>query len=88
MIILKSVFPVFILIIAGKILKDFNITSDEFHRVSDKLIYYFFFPIMLFWKIGNKQATTEADLYFCLAGVCAVLVMFVISTVYIKLFKV
>jgi hypothetical protein len=51
MIILNSLFPVFGLLILGGMLKRWKLTNDVYLKTSDKLIYFIFFPIMLFWKI-------------------------------------
>ena len=53
--ILQSLFPVFVLIVLGVLLKHFNLTNDTFLKTSDKLIYFIFFPMMLFWKIGGAR---------------------------------
>ncbi|MGB5984129.1 MAG: AEC family transporter [Desulfobacterales bacterium] len=47
-----SLFPVFALIILGNLLKRYQLTNDTFLRTADRLVYFIFFPAMLFWKIG------------------------------------
>ena len=54
--ILNSLFPVFSLIILGKLLKHFGLTNEAFLKISDKLVYFIFFPVMLFWKIGGASS--------------------------------
>lgn len=43
MIILNNIFPLFMILVLGKILKHFNITSDYFLKTSDKLVYFIFY---------------------------------------------
>jgi predicted permease len=52
-IVLENLFPIFALMAAGKLLRHWNFTTDAFLRVSDRLVYFIFFPAMLFWKIGG-----------------------------------
>jgi predicted permease len=40
---------------------------------------------MLFWKIGGAAGTAEIDWNFCLAILCAVLIVYLISSIYIKI---
>lgn len=82
--VLQSLFPVFALIALGVILKRFKFTNDAFLRTSDKLIYFIFFPMMLFWKIGGAS-TAAIDWKFCTATICAVLVVYIFSTAFINL---
>ncbi len=83
--ILQSLFPVFALIVLGVVLKHFNFTNEVFLRTSDRLIYFVFFPIMLFWEIGSAStAAVDWDLFA--AVVIAVLIVYILSSVFI-LFK-
>ena len=59
MFILNSIFPVFALIIAGRIFKNTGLINENFLTISDRLIYFIFFPAMLFWKIGGNSAGAE-----------------------------
>ncbi|MGB3211324.1 MAG: AEC family transporter [Desulforhopalus sp.] len=88
MIVLNSLFPIFILLLLGKGLKQRGLTNTSFLGTADKLIYYFFFPVMLFWKIGGASYEEGIDWDFCLASLCALLTMFVLSTLVIKIFRV
>ena len=53
-----SLFPVFALLLLGHLLKRFGLTNEAFLNTSDRLIYFIFFPMLLFWKIGG--ADTES----------------------------
>ncbi len=85
MIILNSLFPIFALLLLGSILKRMGLTDALFLTASDRLIYYFFFPIMLFWKIGGASLDKGIDWHFCLACLCALTAMYLLSTLIIKL---
>ncbi len=86
--ILNSLFPVFAIIVLGHILKRFGLTNDLFLSNSDRLIYFIFFPILLFWKIGTAPPAASINFDYCLAGLSAVTVVFVLSIFYIKIFRV
>ncbi|MFO7665381.1 MAG: AEC family transporter [Desulfobacterales bacterium] len=88
MIILSSLFPVFAMIGMGRLLKHFNLTSDTFLKTSDRLVYFFFFPALLFWKIGGAQRSASIDWNFCIATICSVLFGYIFSLIFIFLFKV
>ncbi len=83
MIVLNGLFPVFALIALGRFLRHFQMTTDAFLKTSDRLVYFIFFPAMLFWKIGGARSDGGIDWAFCLAAICAVLVLYVLSTLYI-----
>ncbi len=87
-IILNSLFPIFILLLLGRVLHKWGLTDSLFLRTSDRLIYYFFFPVMLFWKIGSASFEQGIDWDFCVASLLALLTMFGISTLVIRLFHV
>ena len=86
--ILNSLFPVFAIIVLGHILKRFGLTTDQFLSNSDRLIYFIFFPILLFWKIGTEPPAASINFDYCLAALSAVTVVSVLSFLYIKIFSV
>ncbi len=53
MIVLNGLFPVLALLVLGGFLKRFRLTNDTLLKTFDKLVYFIFFPAMLFWKIGD-----------------------------------
>jgi hypothetical protein len=67
-VILSSLFPVFALILLGAALK---------HR---GLVYFIFFPAMLFWKIGGADPGAGIPWRLCLAVAGAVVIVYAIST--------
>lgn len=85
MIVLNGLFPVFALLFLGGILKKFHLTNDTFLKTSDRLVYFIFFPAMLFWKIGGARAGDGIDWPFCMAALTAVAIIYVISAAYIRL---
>ncbi|UCF92083.1 MAG: AEC family transporter [Desulfobacterales bacterium] len=87
--VLNSLFPVLALLLTGRILKHFNLTNEVFLKTSDRLIYYIFFPTLLFWKIGGAAAhDIAADWGFYTAALCAVLTIYLLSSLYVRLFHV
>ena len=85
MIVLNSLFPIFTLLLLGFVLKRQGITDAVFFKTADRLIYYIFFPIMLFWKIGGASLAGGIDWSFCIASLCTFLTMFVLSSLVIRL---
>jgi malonate transporter and related proteins len=80
--ILNSIFPIFAVIALGSILRRLSFIDDGFMTTSDRLIYYIFFPALLFWKIGRPSGTSMVD-WAMIAGVLsAVFVVFVLSLVF------
>ena len=86
--IFNSLFPVFALILSGSLLKRYGMTNDVFLQTSDKLTYYIFFPLLLFWKIGGASTALFSNSGLYKAVICSVLIVYVLSTAFIFLFKV
>jgi len=84
----NSLFPVFALILSGSLLKRFSLTNDIFLHTSDKLTYYIFFPLLLFWKIGSASSAPFSSSGLYKSVICAVLAVYVLSTAFIILFKI
>jgi len=87
-ILLNTLFPVFALLFLGGLLRRLGLTNEVFLKTSDRLIYFIFFPVMLFWKIGGAslESALQSNLYF--AVILAILIVFILSTLSIKLFKI
>ena len=85
MIVLNALFPIFGLLILGSLLKKFELTSDSYLKVSDKLVYFIFFPIMLFYKVGGAPEGAGDQLSFVAVTLIALVSMFVLSALVIKL---
>jgi malonate transporter and related proteins len=88
MIIPNAIFPIFILLFLGSILKRFNITNDTFLKTSDKLVYFIFFPVMLFWKIGSASPERAVSVNLCSASILAVILVYLLSLAMIRLFHI
>ena len=86
--IFNSLFPVFALILSGSLLKRFGLTNDVFLQTSDRLVYYIFFPLLLFWKIGTASADLFSSSGLYKSAIFTVLIVFILSTTFIKIFKV
>jgi hypothetical protein len=85
--IINNLFPVFALLLFGHLLKRTGLTHDAFLKTADKLIYFIFFPALLFWKIGAaSDRIGDPGLYK--AAICGVISVYILSTLYIKIFKV
>ena len=56
--ILNNVLPVFVIVLLGHGLKRAQIANEVFFRTSDRLVYFIFFPSMLFWKIGTLDTAS------------------------------
>lgn len=88
--ILNNVLPVFSLVALGLALLRAGLVDKAFFKVSDRLVYFIFFPALLFWKIGGRtgQAALAQDLgiFEIMPQVLgAVLIAWLASLVYIRL---
>lgn len=88
MMILNNLFPVFALIGLGALLKHIHLTGEQFLRSSDRLVYFIFFPAMLFWKIGAAPSVDSSATDLIVAAICAVGAVYLISALCLKLFRV
>jgi len=86
--VVNNLFPVFALLLFGHLLNRMGITHDAFLKTADKLIYFIFFPTLLFWKIGAAASDHIGDPGLYKAAICAVFSVYVLSSLYIKIFRV
>lgn len=84
MIVLNALFPIFGLLILGSLLKSLGLTTEAYLKTSDKLVYFIFFPIMLFWKVGGAQHGEGDQLFFVAVTLMVLGLMFLISTLVIR----
>ena len=84
----SSLFPVFALLLMGHLLKRFEMTSDAFLKTSDRLIYFIFFPVLLFWKIGGADTGSGISWDLCLVGIIAIGIIYLVSAAALKIFRV
>jgi malonate transporter len=69
-------------------LKRWQLTNDGFLKTADRLVYYIFFPLLLFWKIGGASTALFSNSGLYKAVICAVLTVYVLSTAFIVLWKI
>lgn len=81
---LNSIFPVFLVIIAGRFLYFVKLTGDDFLKGADRLTYYFLFPVMLFWKTSSGDRVSGDDLLFSLVCITVVFLIFITGLLIIK----
>jgi len=83
--VLNGVLPVFAVVGLGIVLKRLRVVDDAFLGVADRLIYYIFFPALLFWKIGKPSPENSMEWGFIAAIMLSVFVVFVASLAFVKL---
>ena len=82
----NSLFPVFVLLVLGYLFKRFRLTDTPFLKTADKLVYFIFFPALLFWKIGGSSPDTASSGNLLLAALLVSLIIFLASSAGIRLF--
>lgn len=87
MVIIDNLAPVFFLIALGHVLGRINFISKSFFQQADRLVYFIFFPVMLFSKIG--RADVGDDINWTLTGALLVIltIAWILSLLYAKLTK-
>lgn len=86
--VLSSLFPVFALLLLGRLLRHFHLTGENFLKTSDRLVYFVFFPILLFWKIGGAQTGSTLAWDLCLGALLSIAAVYVVSAAALKIFHV
>ncbi len=69
-------------------MKRYQLSNEAFLKTSDRLVYFIFFPTMLFWKIGSAPSVSAADARLCLAALAALFVIYALSCLAIRIFHV
>jgi predicted permease len=82
--VLNSLFPVLALLALGRALKHYGLTDETFLHRADRLVYFIFFPALLFWKIGGSPPSAPIDWGLFGAAFVAVLVIYLLSLLYIR----
>lgn len=88
MLVLNTLFPLFFLLLLGWGLKRFGMTDARFLAMSDRLVYYVFFPVLLFWKIGSGTPDQGMSGGLVLAGLIGVCLAFAASLAAIHYFRI
>lgn len=83
--VLNSVLPIFAVIAVGSLMKRVGLIDDRFISVSDRLIYYVFFPALLFWKIGKPATAGSIDWSLVPAVWISVFTAFAASLIHARL---
>ncbi len=83
--VLESLAPVIALISLGAALRRFGLAPPAFFATADRLVYFVFFPLLLFWKIGGGGPAFVGGAAYLAAAACSVLVVFLLSTLFIGL---
>ena len=83
--IIVSILPVFIVVTLGSLLRRLSFVEQPFFKVSDRLVYFIFFPAMLFWKIGNPASAAHINWNLNLAVISSVFTIYLISLIMAKL---
>jgi len=86
--VISSLFPVFALLLLGSLLKRFKVTNDDFLKTSDRLVYFIFFPILLFWKIGGANTQSGVSWDLCVSGLVSIAIIYLVSAAALKIFSV
>jgi len=86
--VLNSLFPVIVLIGLGVLLRRINFTNSTYLQTSDRLVYFIFFPLMLFWKIGASSFEEGVPWALCFSVLLALGIMFAISILAIIFLKI
>lgn len=86
--IVDNVLPVFVLIALGKVLALRGWAPQAFFSVSDRLVYFVFFPALLFWKIGAAGSELVLPLSLVGAVLAAVAAVWGLSLLYCRLARV
>jgi len=86
--VLNNVLPVFLLLALGKILMRSGLAGEVFFKTSDKLVYFIFFPALLFWKIGSAGPGLELPRGLILAVLATIFLTWLASLAYIRLARV
>ncbi|MBU4383466.1 MAG: AEC family transporter [Proteobacteria bacterium] len=83
--ILDNVLPVFVLIALGRLIMAKGWAPPAFFAASDRIVYFIFFPALLFLKIGSAGVELSAPPALMAAVLAAILVVWALSLVYARL---
>ena len=87
MLIIHNVLPVFVVIALGNVLGRREVIPQGFFMASDRLVYFVFFPVLLFWKIGEAGSAAGLEWALALIVLFAVFSAYVVSLVYARASK-
>ncbi|MDK2792966.1 MAG: malate permease [Deferribacteres bacterium] len=84
--VLLIVLPIFIVLATGNILYRLKFFDQHFMNVSNKLIFYFLLPVLLFYKIANSNIKSFSLSYLLIIMASTIFIMFFISFITGNLF--
>ncbi len=87
MIALESIVPIFALIGLGAFLRRLGVVDPHFLKTSDRLVYYLFFPALLFYKIGGSSTPPDFEVPLLSAVFSAVLTVFLTSLAFARVIR-
>ena len=77
--ILNNLLPIFAIIALGIILKYFGWINDPFIGLTDRMVYYVFFPALLFWKTSKPSIGYDIESGLILVIFLVVFLVFLLS---------
>lgn len=77
--IVAAVFPVFIVVLCGYILRRYGFLNEAFVKSSNDLIYYVLLPALLFYKIGTSKFDVAFSPALILGSYVATVSIFILS---------
>ncbi len=83
--ILDNVLPVFVLMAVGRLIMARGWAPPSFFAASDRLVYFVFFPAMLFYKIGAAGPHLTAPPAAVVAVLAGIAVVWALSLLYARL---
>ncbi|MBU2491611.1 MAG: AEC family transporter [Bacteroidetes bacterium] len=85
--IINTVFPVFLLVIVGIILKWKNIVDDNFVKITSQFVFMVSLPVLIFLKLYNVDLESTIDVKMITVVIGGIFIMYAISLFIAKRFK-
>ena len=82
----NTVLPVFFMVILGAILGKTGFLNDSFTSVSDRLVFRFALPVLLFLEIVEADISASFDVKFIVFCTCGILGVFAVACAVVPLF--
>jgi hypothetical protein len=82
--ILTIIVPIFAVVLLGAAVRRLGFVDDTFFGVSDRLLYFIFFPMLLFWKIGSPVNGAFPDYAMIAAVLIAIGIAFLASILFAR----
>lgn len=85
--IIAVILPIFLVIVLGLLLNKSDLLNDNFIEVSNRLIYYVFFPVLLFHNISNSDFKEEFSLVPILVLIISTMAIYILGFAIAKMLK-